>query len=76
MQTENRIMKGIGGFYYVQTAEGLLTCKAKGIFRKRGISPLAGDLVRLETEGGSPVIAEILPRKNALVRPPIANLDL
>ncbi len=76
MQIENRIMKGVGGFYYVQTAEGLLTCKAKGIFRKKGISPLAGDLVRLETEGGSPVIAEILPRKNAMVRPPIANLDL
>lgn len=71
-----RILKGIGGFYYVETAEGLVECKAKGIFRKRGQSPLPGDLVRLETEGGSPVIAHIEERKNALVRPPMANLDI
>ena len=76
LQFENRIMKGIGGFYYVQTAAGLVCCKPKGIFRKRGISPLAGDLVTLETEGDSTVIAEIAPRKNALIRPPIANVDL
>ena len=76
LQLENRIMKGIGGFYYINTAAGLVSCKPKGIFRKRGISPLAGDLVTLETEGGSTVISEIAPRKNALVRPPIANLDL
>ncbi|HIV86834.1 MAG TPA: ribosome small subunit-dependent GTPase A [Candidatus Pygmaiobacter gallistercoris] len=76
LQFENRIMKGIGGFYYVKTAEGLVTCKPKGIFRKRGISPLAGDLVTLETEQDSTVIAQIAPRKNALIRPPIANLDL
>ena len=69
-------MKGIGGFYYVATAEGLVECKAKGIFRKKGISPLPGDLVRLEQEDNSAVIAEILPRKNMLVRPPMANLDI
>lgn len=74
--SENRILKGIGGFYYVDTAEGLIECKAKGIFRKRGISPLPGDIVRLETEGGGAVIAEILDRKNYLVRPPLANLDI
>ncbi len=73
---ENRIMKGIGGFYYVATAEGLVECKAKGIFRKKGISPLPGDLVQLEQEGDSAIIAEILPRKNVLVRPPMANLDV
>lgn len=77
MKTENgRIMKGIGGFYYVQTPDGLVECKAKGIFRKQGISPLPGDLATLETEGGSPVIAALAPRKNMLVRPPMANLDL
>lgn len=69
-------MKGIGGFYYVQTPSGPVECRAKGIFRKRGISPLAGDLVRLESEGGGAVIADILPRKNFFVRPPVANLDL
>lgn len=70
------IVKGIGGFYYVKTEDGLVECKAKGIFRKRGMSPLAGDWVTLETENGGNVIAEIAPRKNAFVRPPIANLDI
>ena len=76
LQTYNRIKKGIGGFYYVQTPSGPVECRAKGIFRKRGISPLAGDLVRLESEGGGTVIADILPRKNFFVRPPVANLNL
>lgn len=70
------IIKGIGGFYYVETDEGVLECKAKGIFRKKRITPLAGDRVKLETENGGNVIAEILPRKNFMVRPPIANLDV
>lgn len=71
-----RILKGIGGFYYVETSEGLVECKAKGIFRKRGISPLPGDFVSLQTDGASSVIAEISQRKNCLVRPPVANLDV
>ena len=75
-KTENRIMKGIGGFYYVDTPRGLVECRAKGILRKRKITPLAGDLVILEQEGGTTVIADVLPRKNFLVRPPVANLDL
>ncbi len=70
------IIKGIGGFYYVKTAEGVIECKPKGIFRKRKITPVAGDEVRLETENGGNVIAEIYPRKNVFIRPPIANLDL
>ena len=70
------IIKGIGGFYYVQTEQGILECKAKGIFRKKKITPLAGDRVKLETENGGNVIAEILPRKNFMIRPPIANLDV
>ena len=72
---ENIIIKGIGGFYYVKTADGVLECRAKGIFRKRGISPVAGDFVTLEEEAGTHVIAEILPRKNVFVRPPVANVD-
>lgn len=70
------IVKGIGGFYYVNVDGEVLECKAKGIFRKRRISPVAGDNVTLETENGGTVIAEIAPRKNVFVRPPIANLDV
>ncbi len=75
MNTEPYIIKGIGGFYYVKTADGVVECRAKGIFRKRGITPVAGDRVRLEHEAGTAVIAEVLPRKNVFVRPPVANVD-
>ena len=73
-QTMNYITKGIGGFYYVRTAQGIVECKARGIFRKRGITPVAGDLVELSPDGT--MIDEILPRKNVFVRPPVANLDV
>lgn len=67
------IVKGIGGFYYVKTADGgIVECKARGIFRKRGIKPTVGD--RVEAEGGS--ITEIEPRKSLLVRPSVANIDI
>lgn len=64
------ITKGIGGFYYVKTPEGIVECKPRGIFRKQKITPVAGDEVTLETENGVSVIAEIAPRKNVFVRPP------
>ena len=70
------ITKGIGGFYYVKTPEGIVECKPRGIFRKQKITPVAGDDVTLETENGAAVIAEIAPRKNVFVRPPMANLDV
>lgn len=73
---EGYITKGIGGFYYVQTEEELLECKAKGIFRKKRITPVAGDRVKVEHENGGNVIAEIAERKNVFIRPPIANLDV
>ncbi len=69
---QGTIMKALSGFYYVQTPEGLLTCKARGLFRKAGITPLVGDLVAVERD----VITEIAPRKNCFIRPAIANLDL
>ncbi len=72
---DNYIVKGIGGFYYVKTGGSLVECKPKGIFRKKRITPVAGDIVRLETDGGAHVIADILPRKNVFVRPPVANVD-
>ena len=68
------ITKGIGGFYYVKTPDGIVECKARGIFRKRGITPVAGDNVTLSDDGT--MIDEILPRKNVFIRPPIANLDI
>ena len=76
MSEKGYITKGIGGFYYVKTANGLLECKAKGIFRKRRITPVAGDNVVVEQENGGNVVAEIAERSNVFVRPPIANLDV
>ena len=63
------ITKGIGGFYYVKTSEGIVECKPRGIFRKQKITPVAGDVVTLETENGAAVIAGIAPRRNVFVRP-------
>ena len=70
------ITKGIGGFYYVKTSESIVECKPRGIFRKQKITPVAGDVVTLETENGAAVIAAIAPRRNVFVRPPMANLDV
>ena len=70
------ITKGIGGFYYVKTSEGIVECKPRGIFRKQKLTPVAGDVVTLETENGAAVIASIAPRRNVFVRPPMANLDV
>lgn len=71
------IMKALGGFYYVETSEKVLyECRARGVFRKDGISPAVGDRVKIETDAqGKGVVTEILPRKNYIVRPPLANLD-
>ena len=52
----NYITKGIGGFYYVKTETGIVECRARGIFRKQKITPVAGDEVTLETENGAAVI--------------------
>ena len=67
------ILQGIGGFYYVKTADGVLECHAKGIFRKQKITPLAGDSVMVE-KGETSMVAEILPRRNSFSRPPVANV--
>ena len=75
-QTEGRLLQGIGGFYYVETADGIVECKARGVFRKKGESPLAGDLVSITiSDDGKGMIESIAPRKNKLIRPPVANLD-
>ncbi|MBQ8184723.1 MAG: ribosome small subunit-dependent GTPase A [Lachnospiraceae bacterium] len=76
---QGKIVKGIAGFYYVHVAgSGLYECKAKGIFRNQSIKPLVGDDVEitvLDEEAGLGNLTEILPRRNALVRPAVANVD-
>ena len=76
--TEGIILKGIGGFYYVDTPEGLIECKARGRFRRTVGKPIVGDRVTLEIqpEDGTGYLLDIAPRKNSLVRPAVANLDL
>lgn len=77
MVSENGfILKSIGGLYLVESPLGVLECKARGIFRKQNISPVAGDKVRVdEISDGRGVISEIYSRKNSILRPPLANLD-
>ena len=72
-----KIIKGIAGFYYVHDGKDrIYECKAKGIFRKEKIIPLAGDWVKITVDSDEKgVIDEIFPRKNEWLRPPLANLD-
>lgn len=73
---KGKIIKGIGGFYYAETAEAVFECKARGNFRKMNLSPLIGDEVEISVnDNAENRIEKILPRKNELVRPPVANLD-
>lgn len=71
------ILKGVGSFYEVLTeAQESVTCKARGVFRKQHITPTVGDHVTIEKQPrGYALIDSILPRKNILVRPPVANID-
>ena len=73
---KGRIQKALSGFYYVDTGNELLTCRARGKFRKDGISPLVGDLVEVRELGnGKGFVEKILPRRNAFARPAVANID-
>ena len=81
---QGKIIKGIAGFYYVcvtnpaEDTTEIYECKAKGIFRKDGTKPLVGDDVEMEVldeDAGKGNIQKILPRKNALIRPAVANVD-
>lgn len=70
------IIKGIGGFYYIEVDGEVYECKARGAFRKKKITPLAGDNVVITVrENGENTIDEITGRKNFLLRPPVANID-
>lgn len=87
---QGRIMKGIGGFYTVLLPDGeSCVCKARGLFRKQGITPLIGDTVEIELNSSqsrmdgraadgaasSGYLARILPRRNELIRPAVSNID-
>mgnify|MGYP003299886998 CR=1 FL=1 len=76
MNLKGIITKGIGGFYYVEVANAIYECKARGIFRKNRISPLVGDVVEISVnENAENTIDSILERKNSLIRPPVSNID-
>lgn len=71
-----RIQKALSGFYYVDTESEILQCRARGKFRKEGISPLVGDIVEVRELGnGEGFVEKILPRRNAFNRPAVANID-
>lgn len=76
---QGKIVKGIAGFYYVSVAgSGIYECKAKGAFRQKKMKPLVGDNVSIDIideEEKKGNVVEILPRKNALIRPAVANVD-
>lgn len=76
---QGKIVKGIAGFYYVHVeGEGVYECKARGIFRKDNVKPLVGDDVEIEVlaeEGQKGSITALLPRRNELLRPNVANID-
>lgn len=74
--TEGRIQKALSGFYYVDTGREVLTCRARGKFRKEGVSPLVGDRVEVRELGnGEGFVEKILPRRNEFARPAVANID-
>ena len=73
------ITKALSGFYYVLPDEGgtePIQCRARGIFKNKGLSPLVGDhVVYSMTDGGQGTVDELLPRTSELIRPPVANVD-
>ena len=73
---QGTIIKALSGFYYVSVDGELISCRARGKFRKEGMSPMVGDVVSINVANGSGTVAEILPRRNAFIRPAVANIDL
>jgi len=71
------IVKGIGGFYYVDTDQGIYECRARGKFRIKNITPLIGDYVEIDGDQESlkGYVLNIYERKNYLIRPTVANID-
>ena len=71
-----RILRSLSGFYDVQTASGMITCRGRGHLRRGGDSPLTGDMVEITVEQGKGMVEKILPRRNHFVRPAVANVDV
>lgn len=79
-----RIVKALSGFYYVQLdnetqLDGSKTvqCRARGVFKNKGISPLVGDHVKIEmTDNGEGTVIEVTSRTSELVRPPVSNVEI
>ena len=74
---QGRIIKQLSNFYYVEADGEVYECKPRGSFRKQGVTPLVGDMVEITVNDGDHenTVDTVLSRKNALVRPPLANLD-
>ncbi|USK61165.1 ribosome small subunit-dependent GTPase A [Peribacillus asahii] len=73
---EGKIIKALSGFYYVLDGEEVIQCRGRGVFRKNKVTPLVGDYVVYQAENKTDgYVLEVKPRKNELVRPPIANVD-
>lgn len=74
---QGRIVKNYMGYYYVETAKHeIITCKVKGKMKQNRFSLCTGDYVKFELNGSEGMITDILPRKNFLLRPTVANIDL
>ena len=70
-----RIIRSLSGFYEVRIPKGTVTCRARGILRREGITPLTGDLAEITLERGKGMVEKILPRRSSFVRPAVANVD-
>jgi ribosome biogenesis GTPase len=70
-----RIVRSLSGFYDVQTEQGVITCRGRGVLRKGHESPLTGDMVEITVEKGKGMVEKILPRRNRFIRPAVANMD-
>ncbi len=75
MEKEGTIMSALSGFYFVRSEGELIRCRARGRFRKDGLTPLVGDRVVIARDGSDGTICQLLPRKNAFNRPAVANVD-
>lgn len=71
---EGIIIKGIGGFYYIKTINGLIECKARGKFRYESLKPIVGDKVDIKIENGKGIIDKIYERTSELIRPAVSNV--
>lgn len=71
---KGKIIKGIGGFYYIKTDEGIIECKARGKFRHKSLKPIVGDNVEIKVENGKGTIEKIEDRTSELIRPTVSNV--